>query len=92
MNPLENESNSRSATRYIAFAEQGAGLPGLLSIHSLIHSARDKAGSGIDTRLDPRVWFEHSEDEGRLSAGELLKPEDAVKKEEERGAKTTLSV
>ena len=55
MNLLENESNSLSATRYMAFAEQGAGLPGLLSIHSLIHSARDKTGSGIDTRLDPRV-------------------------------------
>jgi hypothetical protein len=31
-------------------------------------------------------------DEGRLSAGELLMPEVVVKKEEERGAKTTLSV
>lgn len=56
MDLLKNESSSLSATRYMAFAEHGAGLPGLLSIHSLIHSARDKAGgSGIDTRLDPMV-------------------------------------
>ena len=55
MNILENVSSSLSATRYMAFAEHGAGLPGLLSIHSLIHSARDKASSGIDPRLDPGV-------------------------------------
>jgi hypothetical protein len=55
MNLLKNESSSLSATRYMAFAEHGAGLPGLLSIHSLIHSARDKTGSEIGTRLDPRI-------------------------------------
>ena len=55
MNLLENESSSLSATRYMAFAEQGAGLPELLSIHSLIQSARVEARSGIDTRLDPMV-------------------------------------
>ena len=49
----KNESGSLSATRYMAFAEHGAGLPGLFSIQSLIHSARDEAGSGIDTRRAP---------------------------------------
>jgi len=39
----------------MAFAEHGAGLPGLFSIHSLIHSARDEAGSGINARLAPGV-------------------------------------
>jgi hypothetical protein len=39
----------------MAFAEHGAGLPGLVSIHSLIHSARDDARSGTDTRLAPEV-------------------------------------
>lgn len=51
----KDESSLLSATRYMAFAEHGAGLPGLLSIQSLIHSARDEAGSGIDTRLVPEA-------------------------------------
>jgi hypothetical protein len=55
MNPRGSESSSLSATRYMAFAEHGAGLPGLFSIHSLIHSARDDAGSWIDRRLAPEV-------------------------------------
>ena len=39
----------------MAFAEHGAGLPGLLSIHSLIHSTRDEAGSEIDIRRATEV-------------------------------------
>lgn len=90
------DRDSLSAMRYIDFAEHGAGLPGFSLIQALIHSALDKHASwAFISCFPPDIWEPSEGVEGRLSGAEMaapLRPSDAPRKEDDRGAKTTLSV
>jgi len=81
-----------SAIRYIDFAEHGAGRPGFCPIHSRIHSALEREGSWAEGPLIPGTWQPSEGVGGALSIGVMGISCAPAAKEDESGAKTTLSV
>ncbi len=72
------------------FAEQGAGLPGFFAIHSIIHSALER-GECWDGAL-VTLGDSHPSGEGKDSLSITFVSKIVEWKDEESGAKTTLSV
>jgi len=86
----EDVSHKLSASRYMDFAEHGAGLPGFFAIHSTIHSALER-GECWDGRV-VTLGDSQPSGEGRGSVSITLVSKLVEWKDEESGAKTILSV
>jgi hypothetical protein len=91
-----SERSVLSANLYTAFAEQGVGCPGLLLCHSAIHSRRllgpDLIGTSPCVAFVTLILFWPSENwAGRDTDEDITICEDELN-EEERGAKTMVSV